>query len=166
MGVDAARPQACQSSGVEVRALTNDDWHGLWPFLEAMGTASAEAETKERFSSLLLDDRWLLLGSAADNDELLGYAAVQDYGPHLRLGNLHRTARLHDLFVLPRARQQGVGRALMQGVVGWATSRVRYLEWQAHETRAAPFYERLGYHGEPCPQPDYPTFELTFDRPT
>lgn len=151
---------------MDVRALTNGDWRSLWPFLEAMGTASTQADAKKRFSSLLLDDRWLLLGSAGTHTpDLVGYAAVQDYGPHLRSGNLHRTARLHDLFVQPEARRQGIGRALMQGVVRWATSRVRYLEWQAHETGAAPFYERLGYRGERCPQPDYPTFEVTFEPP-
>lgn len=151
---------------MDVRALTNGDWPELWPLLEAMGTASAEAEVRDRFSSLLLDDRWLLLGSVAHTLGLVGYAAAQDQGPHLRSGDVHRTARLHDLFVLPGARRQGVGRALMQGVVRWATNRVRYLEWQAHETRAAPFYERLGYRGHSCPQPDYPTFEITFDPPT
>ncbi|MDZ5445397.1 hypothetical protein U2F26_22145 [Micromonospora sp. 4G57] len=40
--------------------------------------------------------------------------------------------------------------------------RVRYLEWQAHRERAAPFYERLGHRGESCPQPEYPTFILDF----
>jgi hypothetical protein len=39
---------------------------------------------------------------------------------------------------------------------------VRYLQWQAHESRAAPFYQRLGYQGAPCPQPDYPEFEIDF----
>lgn len=37
-----------------------------------------------------------------------------------------------------------------------------HLEWQAHEQRSAPFYERLGYRGMPCPQPDYPTFVIDF----
>jgi hypothetical protein len=50
----------------------------------------------------------------------------------------------------------------MDAVVEWASPRVRHLQWQAHETRAAPFYERLGYRGSPCPQPDHPEFEITF----
>jgi hypothetical protein len=37
-----------------------------------------------------------------------------------------------------------------------------HLEWQAHETRSAPFYERLGFKCEPCPRPEYPTFEVAF----
>ena len=50
----------------------------------------------------------------------------------------------------------------MTEVVTWAGERVRHLEWQAHESRSAPFYVRLGYRGEPCPQPEYPTFEVDF----
>lgn len=52
----------------------------------------------------------------------------------------------------------------MAAVVDWAGERVRWLEWQGHHERAAPFYERLGYRGQPCPQPDYPTFEIEFPK--
>lgn len=150
---------------MQTRGLRPDDFDELWPMLMAMGTSSPEPEARPRFVALMLDERWLLVGCSMDGTELVGYAAAQDYGPHLRNGDLHRTARLHDLFVLPGVRKQGVGRELMHAVTRWAESRVRYLEWQAHETRAAPFYERLGYAGEPCPQPDYPTFELDFIGP-
>lgn len=64
--------------------------------------------------------------------------------------------------VATESRRTAVRRALMQSVVTWAAGTVRYLEWQAHETRAAPFYKQLGYRGGPCPQPDYPFFEITF----
>lgn len=148
---------------VQVRALTTLDWSNLWPMLVAMGTSGAERDAEERFNASVSDPRWLLVGAAAAGSGLRGYAAVQDHGPQLRTGDVHRTARLHDLFVVEEARRHGTGRALMNHVVDWASSRVRYLEWQAHETRAAPFYERLGYRGERCPQPDYPTFEITFD---
>ena len=50
----------------------------------------------------------------------------------------------------------------MEVVVQWASHRVRYLQWQAHESRSASFYERLGYRGDPCPQPEYSDFEITF----
>ena len=151
-----------------VRPLTEVDWPQLWPFLVAMGTPSheSESEARARFGSLGQDPRWLLVCAASPAPTLLGYAAVQDQGPHLRYGNDHRTARLHDLFVAPTARRQGVGRALMAHVVQEAARVARYLEWQAHQTRAAPFYERLGYHGEPCPQPDYPRFEVDFQSST
>lgn len=121
----------------------------------------SDAEVRQRFETLLADDRWTLLG-AFHSRSLIGYAAAQDHGPHLRTGDAHRTARLHDLYVTPPARQCGVGTALLATVVSWASKRVKHLEWQAHHEHAAPFYERLGYRGVPCPQPDHPTFEITF----
>ncbi|MBB5112837.1 GNAT superfamily N-acetyltransferase [Micromonospora echinospora] len=91
---------------------------------------------------------------------MIGYAAAQDHGPHLRSGDAHRTVRLHDLYVRPDRRRDGVGRVLFTAVRRWAAGRARHLEWQAHHERAAPFYERLGHRGDPCPQPDHPTFLL------
>lgn len=147
-----------------VRALEISDWPQLWPLLDGMGTHATEPQIAEGFSHLLADPRWLLLGGEVLGGGLVGYAGAQDYGPHLRAGFVDRTARLHDLFVAEEFRRQGVARALMDEVVRWAGENVRYLQWQAHETSAVPFYEQLGYRGEPCPQPDYPSFEITFDR--
>ncbi|MEV5764443.1 GNAT family N-acetyltransferase [Micromonospora sp. NPDC052213] len=147
---------------IEIRSLIADDWPRLWPMLKDMGVNGEHPDAqRERYVQLVADPRWVILGADADG-ELAGYAAVQDHGPHLRSGDDHRVARLHDLYVRPDLRLGGVGRALMTVVSRWARQRVRYLEWQAHRERAAPFYERLGYQGEPCPQPDYPTFEIDF----
>ncbi|MFG1829449.1 GNAT family N-acetyltransferase [Micromonospora chersina] len=143
---------------ITVRELTGADWPRLWPMLRDMGVGDEPAEVhRERFLLLLADPRWALLG-AVDDDGLTGYAAAQDHGPHLRSGDAHRTVRLHDLHVRPDRRRRGVGRALLAAVSEWAAGRARHLEWQAHRERAAPFYERLGHRGDPCPQPDYPTF--------
>ncbi|MEV0427317.1 GNAT family N-acetyltransferase [Micromonospora sp. NPDC050495] len=143
-----------------VRVLTAADWPALWPMLRDMGVGDEPAEVhRERLGHLLADSRWALLG-AVTAGRLAGYAAAQDLGPHLRSGDTHRTARLHDLYVDPRRRRHGVGRALFEAVSRWAAARCRHLEWQAHRERAAPFYERLGHRGDPCPQPDYPTFLL------
>lgn len=141
--------------------LTLADWPALWPMLLAMGTASAEPAARARFERLSRDPCWFLVGCRGDGRPL-GYAAAQNYGGHLRTGDDHRTARLHDLYVDPAVRGQGLGRSLMAAVVEWAGGRVRYLEWQAHETRSAPFYASLGYRGDPCPHPEYPTFEIDF----
>ncbi|TDW17831.1 ribosomal protein S18 acetylase RimI-like enzyme [Kribbella kalugense] len=145
-----------------VRELGLDDWVGLWPLVEGFGTEFSEVESRGFFEELVGDPRWVAFGYD-DGGELIGYAAVQNYGTHLRAGRKHH-ARLHDLYVLPDRRRGGVGRDLMVAVAEWASTRVRYLEWQAHHERAAPFYERLGYRGEPCPQPDYPTFEIEFAK--
>ncbi|WP_427887589.1 N-acetyltransferase family protein [Kribbella sp. GL6] len=142
-----------------VRVVTLEDWDGFWPLVRGFGTAFSEGESRGFFAELVADPRWVALGY--DDGELMGYAAVQDYGTHLRGGARHH-GRLHDLYVVPERRGNGVGRALMEAVVEWASTRVRYLEWQAHHERSAPFYEALGYRGEPCPQPEYPTFGIDF----
>jgi GNAT superfamily N-acetyltransferase len=149
------------SMTVMTRQLTAEDWSAFWPMLKDMGTDDDEPTAKERYGRLVHDPGWGVIG-AVDGIRLVGYAAVQDYGTHLRLGDLHRIARLHDLYVVPDARLQGVGTALVDGAKSWASQRARYLEWQAGATTSAPFYERLGYKGEPCPQPEAPTFVIDF----
>lgn len=137
------------------------DWADLWPLLQGMGTGVGEEESRRTYARLLADERWLIV-LAARGATIAGYAAAQDYGPHLRTGQGRGTARLHDMYVAAHQRQSGVGRLLMNAVIDWAGKRVSYLQWQAHEAHSAPFYERLGYRGDPCPQPDYPEFEIDF----
>jgi GNAT superfamily N-acetyltransferase len=149
--------------GVSTRPLHTADWPAFWPMLHDMGTDDAEDTARARYKVLVADPRWAVIGAELGSD-LVGYAAVQDYGPHLRLGNLHRIARLHDLYVRPASRRLGVGTALMISAQEWASAHVRYLEWQAGQTTSAPFYERLGYRGDPCPQPDFPTFVVDLQR--
>lgn len=144
-----------------IRPLTAADWPGFWPMLHDMGTDDDEPTARERYLELLTDPRWGILTADVDR-ALVGYVAIQDYGPHLRLGSLHRIARMHDLYVRPEYRRRGIGRELMQGAATWTARHARYLEWQAGAATSAPFYERLGYHGEPCPQPEYPTFVIDF----
>jgi GNAT superfamily N-acetyltransferase len=149
--------------GVSVRAARRDDWAQMWPLLVGMGgvRGDEEEQTHTRFLRLADDPAWLII-VADDGQRLDGYAAAQDYGDHLRAGKQGRVARLHDVYVVPTSRNAGVGRLLMDAVVKWAATRVRYLQWQAHESRSAPFYQKLGYQGQPCPQPDYPEFEIKF----
>lgn len=146
------------------RALTVDDWQAFWPLLRGMGTDDDESTARKRYTELLDDPRWAVIGAVSDG-RLVGYAAVQDYGPHLRIGSMHRIARLHDLYVDAAVRRQGVGTVLLDAAKAWAAQRTRYLEWQAGQETSAPFYERLGYRGEPCPQPEYPTFVVDFSQP-
>ncbi len=144
------------------RRAETGDWEQLWPLLQGMGTVVSEQESKRSYAALLADERWLIV-LAEHGATIVGYAAAQDYGPHLRTLPGHGVARLHDIYVATGQRQRGIGRLLMDAVTDWAGRRVRYLQWQAHETRSTPFYERLGYRGEPCPQPDYPEFEIDFN---
>ena len=118
---------------ITVRPLTLDDWPGLWPMLQDMGSNDEHPDIqRDRYASLLDDPRWVVLGAHTDG-ELTGYAAAQDHGPHLRGGDDHRVARLHDLYVRTDSRLTGVGRALMTAVKQWAGHRVRYLEWQGFD---------------------------------
>ena len=125
--------------------------------LKDMGTDDDEPTARKRYELLLQDPRWGVIG-AEEGTRLVGYAAIQDYGTHLRLGDQHRMSRLHDLYVRPDDRRRGAGRALMDAVKTWAGERVRYVEWQAGLHTSAPFYERLGYRGDAYPQPTHPTF--------
>jgi GNAT superfamily N-acetyltransferase len=143
----------------QTRPARPEDWDEILPLLEGMEGVDirSDATARQRFEHIVQSpDHYLPV--AVDGEHLVGYGWVQDYGPHLRTGA--RTARLHDLFVVPERRRRGIGLALFLAVKTWAERRgVRYLEWQASRA-AIPFYERLGYTGDPCPQPDYPFFEI------
>lgn len=142
---------------VTTRLLGSGDWAGFWPMLKDMGTDDDGPTARKRYELLLQDPKWAIIG-AEDDGRLVGYAAIQDYGTHLRLGDVHRMSRLHDLYVRPDDRRRGVGATLMEAVKGWAAGHVRYVEWQAGRDTSAPFYEHLGYRGEAFPQPSHPTF--------
>ena len=142
------------------------DWIDWWPLMKAMGSDDSAIRAVPRFEAMAHDPHWCVLGAWTDGRRS-GYAAVQDLGTHIRHGDAHRMARLHDLFVDEEFRGRGIGRALMEAVIDWARTRVRYLEWQAGAETSAPFYEHLGYRGLAYPQPDHPTFDLdlrTVDR--
>jgi GNAT superfamily N-acetyltransferase len=146
---------------LQIRPAIHAERGNILPLLYGMGSVDADDKVKTRFVQLIeRPDHHLPI--AIYNEELVGYAWAQDYGPHLRSGN--RTARLHDLFVRPDYRKLGVGTALFMAIKTWAEQAgIRYLEWQASQT-ALGFYERLGYKGDPCPQPDYPFFEIEFTQ--
>ena len=145
------------------RCSTSADWPHLWPMLQDMGTVEDEQAARTTYEALLHDPRWLIV-VAESIGEPVGYAAVQDYGPRLRATTAGRFGRLHDVYVVAGSKRQGVRRSLMQAVESWASGRVSYLHCQAHHERSAPFYERLGYRGDPCPQPDYPGFEVAYPQ--
>jgi GNAT superfamily N-acetyltransferase len=148
----------------QVEEVPAEQWIDWWPLMKAMGSDDSAIRAAARFEAMAGDPNWCVLG-AWDRDRRAGYAAVQDLGTHIRHGDTHRMARLHDLYVDEEFRGHGIGRALMDKVVEWARSRVRYLEWQAGADTSAPFYEHLGYRGLAYPQPDHPTFDLDLKQP-
>jgi GNAT superfamily N-acetyltransferase len=141
-----------------VRPAEDGDWLAVWPLLQAMGQVDAEAGTRWRFKEIVRDNRQFLPVPLID-DRIAGYAWAH-HGPlHLRAGR--STVRLNDLFVAPEWRRRGVGGCLLGAVQQWAMAQqATWLEWQASNA-ALPFYERLGFTGDPCPDPEHPFFEIT-----
>jgi GNAT superfamily N-acetyltransferase len=149
------------TSELLIRQATLEDWEQLFPLLCVMGGVDSEDQAKQRFREVInRPDHSLPVALLAG--QLVGYGWAQDYGPHVRTGD--RTARLHDLCVHPEYRGRGIGARLFTSVKAWAEQAgVRYLQWQA-SLSATGFYQRLGYVGDPCPQPEHPFFEIEFPR--
>lgn len=144
---------------LQVRPATEDDWGAVYPLLQRMGHVDSAEAAHDRSLCIVRNSAHYVPLAIMDG-EVVGYGWVQDYGPHLRSGE--QTARLHDLYIHPRHRGHGAGRALFDAVRLWAQrSGMRYLEWQA-PLSAVPFYHRLGFDGDPCPQPDFPFYEIDF----
>jgi GNAT superfamily N-acetyltransferase len=145
-----------------VRPLVAADFLQARPMLLGMRFVDDEAALETRFPIFCTHPDWALLG-AFGGETLLGYAAAQDHGPHLRSGDSHRTAKLHDLYTVPEHRRTGVGRALMQSMEAWTKARgLRYLFWYANLQEAAPTYIGLGYTGGDEVQEGYRFFEIDY----
>ncbi|MGM0884996.1 MAG: N-acetyltransferase family protein [Bacillota bacterium] len=140
-----------------IREALQQDVPLLWEFLKSY---SDEEDAFINRVSLKIDSLDHHISIALMDSQVVGYAWVQDYGTHLRTG--FKTARFHDLIVAEHLRMNGIGRELFESVKNWSQHRgVRWLQWQA-SPKAIVFYERLGLQGEPCPQPEYPFFEIEF----
>jgi GNAT superfamily N-acetyltransferase len=131
--------------------------------LSAMGgTFDGEERTRTRVHRAISSPGQFLAVAAAGAD-LLGYAWAHQGTPHLR-GGLS-AVRLSDLFVVPSHRRRGAGRSLFDAVLTWARAieGAAWLEWQANQSALA-FYERMGFQGDPCPDPGHPYFEIALPR--
>ncbi|GAA5513386.1 hypothetical protein Dcar01_02119 [Deinococcus carri] len=148
-----------------VRPATPADFPVLRPMLLDMGFVEDAEALAARFPSFCEREDFALLVAQDAGGRLLGYAAVHDYGPHLRSGNSGRTAKLDDLYTVPGARRQGVARTLMHAVEAWARARpLRYVFWYANDHSAAPAYERMGYRSADAGQEGYRFFEIDFGQ--
>lgn len=150
---------------MHIRQAQATDFIQLKPMLLDMGFVDEEGALAQRFLAFCTAPEHLLL-VAEEGQTLLGYAALQDYGPHLRSGNSHRTVKLDDLYTSPASRRQGVGRALMQAVEDWAQRRpVRYVFWYANQREAGLAYQAMGYRPAPSGQEGFDFYEIDFGDP-
>jgi GNAT superfamily N-acetyltransferase len=84
--------------------------------------------------------------AARSEGQMLG-VAVLAYRPNIPAGALF--ASIEDLYVIPEARRQGVGTALLIAANERCTARrISYVEVQVEDEAAGSFYASLGYEPE------------------
>ena len=138
------------------------DLYELALIFDAPGLTAPFPAYRERMAEIVGDSRMLVLVCAGSGG-LAAYALAQDYGRNPR--RQFTTGRLHDLFVRPEVRRQGIGRRLMAAVTSWAQDRGMILDWQSRWD-AVPFYESLGLAKDTVgDQADFPGFCYDF-RPS
>ena len=108
------------------------------------GEPISEAFTEELRRFVQSGDMDVLV--AGSKGQILG-VAVLAYRPNISAGALF--ASIEDLYVIPEARRQGVGQALLTAANERCTARqISYLEAQVEDGAAASFYVSLGYEPE------------------
>ncbi|MUK90755.1 GNAT family N-acetyltransferase [Ornithinibacillus sp. L9] len=143
---------------LEVRKSIPNDWERLWPLLSSMGKSDNKKDTYNRFLHMVNDEHHFI-AVGVKNEKMVGYGWIQDYGFHLRMGK--KTTRLHDLYVLPEYRNEGVASELFLFLKDWASKNcTTWLQWNASPS-AVDFYKKLGVEPEEN-EDEYPFFEIEF----
>ena len=150
---------------VTIRPLRGQDLKAIVCLIEGLAlfhddVARIDPDTLAR--DALSDDPWLRVIVAEREDALVGYAAL------LRTAQLQFGARgmdLHHIFVVPNARRQGVGQALL--TEARAIARAEHCTYLTVGTdpindRAAAFYQRNGMTRRPQ---QGPRFIARLDQP-
>lgn len=142
-----------------IRAGRDHDFPQIWPLFYEMGKIDTQEAVRDRFVKTIHSSSSFLPLALVDN-AIVGYAWVQNYGPHLRTGR--SIARLHDLYVAPTWRHSRIGTHLFYAVRDWCEQQnIAWLQWQASQAAVA-FYTALGLTGDPCPDPTHPFYEIAF----
>lgn len=140
------------------RAATND-WKEIWELMTAFGKQSDQQSALSRFEEFA-DNDYVYLAVARMEGHMAGYVYAQDFGEHIRTGK--KICRLHDLYVAPEFRRNGIAKGLMKETEKWAKERgASWLQWNAGST-AAEFYQKAGYELIEF-DTEYPEFEVCFD---
>ncbi|MFC4712058.1 GNAT family N-acetyltransferase [Planococcus dechangensis] len=144
---------------MNIRSVQEEEFQVISELLMNMGKVETQG-LQERFIETVQNPSYLFIG-VFRGGQALGYAIAQDYGFHLRLGK--KTCRLHDLYVLPEYRKEGLARQLMEATFDWCKSvNATWLQWNASK-ESIQFYERIG-----CKSIKYdeetPEFEIEFTK--
>ena len=133
---------------MNVRTATSDDREVVLElvaeFHEFAGY-SFDAFVQRAVEELAARHRWSVILLADQNDQSVGYGAVC-YGFSVEFGG--RDAFVDELYVRPSARGRGVGRALLEEMIGHCRAqgiRAVHLEVDDGNDRAAALYERVGF---------------------
>jgi GNAT superfamily N-acetyltransferase len=134
-----------------VRPADRDAWQPLWDGYNAFygreGATALSPEITTATWQRFFDPDEPVFGQVAEADGRL--VGLTHYLFHRSTTRLELTCYLQDLFTLPAARGQGVGRALIEGVYAAAKSAgIKRVYWQTHETNAAGrlLYDKMAKH--------------------
>jgi len=115
-----------EDTNVVIGKLTHKDINLIIPLMVAMGRVNNESKAKARIEAII-DNPAYLLAIAKVQGQAVGYVWAQNFGPHLRTGEI--TARTHDRFVDENFRGRGIGDQLITYTKQWATGLgVKYLQ--------------------------------------
>lgn len=134
---------------VRIRELEVDDFEGWKPLWEGYLTFYEHpvqpSQVNELWERLLMDDPELFCFVAVDdNDQLIG---LVHYLYHANTWTVRPKCYLQDLFVNPKARIGGAGRALIEAVYAAATKENAvevYWNTQEFNSIARVLYDRVG----------------------
>ncbi len=142
-----------------IRPATPQDWNQIHPFLKSDQPINSLEAAFERYKNRL-NSKTHCIFVAELEQKIVGLAMVHQYEEYLLSGR--KQFRFSTLVVLPEYRKQGIGKALFKVVKTWAKENgAKWLEWYASPS-AVGFYNKLGYEGEICPQPENPFYEIEF----
>jgi len=133
---------------MNVRTATSDDREVVLKLvaeLHEFAGYSFDTFVQRAVEELAARHRWGVILLADQNDQSVGYGAVC-YGFSVEFGG--RDAFIDELYVRPSARGRGVGRALLEEMIGHCRVlgiRAVHLEVDHGNDQAAALYERLGF---------------------
>ena len=127
---------------MEIRQARAADAGAVFAMLEqfAMSYEPERSAFTASFTAMI-DSQDVVLLVADDRGTLVGYAMAVEFGTLFANGSV---VQIEELFVEEAKRGAGTGRAMIEAIVRWASSRGA-AEVTVPTRRAGAYYERLGF---------------------